>query len=205
MATCSVEPGGGLGLLALECAPRGLIARLREPRLVGKSVEHVHACDRPGGPARGAVVPGPAVDSHPPWADTCGRKALRAAVLACAGLLLPECCERHIGPVRERLGFERGKLGGVDERDGRSRFEQEDFADRFAHHLIKARASDTLLGRRQNLLFTRARHVHVELQNVGIRDEPGISPVAGKFPIGECRLDGRIGRPAGAHVASTRP
>ena len=76
----------------------------------------------------------------------------------------------------------------------RSRFEQEHLAERLAHQLIEPRAGNALIGRRENLLFARAGHVHVDLQDVGVGDEPRIPPVAGELPIGARRLDGRVGR-----------
>ena len=113
-AMCTSSRAAVSVLVAFECASRGLVARLGEPRLVGKSVEHVHACDRPDDPARGAAVPGAAVE-FPATLRRHLREERRAGRrLARAGELLLECRERHIGPVLERLGFERREIGGID-------------------------------------------------------------------------------------------
>ena len=80
--------------------------------------------------------------------------------------------------------------------DRRSGLEQERLAEWRAHQLIEPRAGNALIGRGDNLLFARARQVHVDLKDVRVGDEPCIPAIASELPIRTRRFHRRVGRPA---------
>ena len=136
----------------------------------------------------------PPFSSQPPCADTCGRNAARAAVW----LARASCSWRSASVTSGRFliasASSRCEIGGVDDGDRRSRLEQERLAEWRAHQLIEPRAGDALIGRGDNLLFARARQVHVDLQDVRVGDEPRIPAVASELPIRTRRFHRRVGR-----------
>ena len=108
------------------------------------------------------VFQAPPLNSQPPCAATCGRNARARRRLGRAGELFLQRRELHVGPVLERLGFERREIGRIDHGRRGGTIESEDLAERFAHQLIELRAGNSFVGRRPNLLLASPGHVHVE-------------------------------------------
>ena len=140
----------------------------------------------------------PPLNSQPACAATCGRSAARAAVWVAPGQLFLQHREMHLGPVLERLGFERREIGRVDCSRHGCAIEGEGLAKRFAHQLIELRASDPFVRRRPNLLFASARDVDVELQDISVGHQSRVTPVAGQLAIRARGLGGGRGRLAGS-------
>ena len=154
-----------------------------------------------------AGVPGAAVEFPAALRRHLREKRGARRRLGRAGELLLQRRELHVGAVLDRLGLERREIGrprsaaAVGEA-----IEGEGLAERFAHQLIELRAGDPFVGRGPNLLLASARHVDVELQDIGVGDEPRVPPVAGQLAIGARRFR----RPPSADwlaaaATSTRP